>query len=276
MSNIPAWATTSGDVWAERWLQLDRGLAGVAGRLDPAILAAAPPGPFRALDIGCGAGSTSLALAEARPDASVIACDLSPSLLRVAEGRLAGTLAKPLLGDAQDVAVREGPFDFFFSRHGVMFFADPARAFQTFRQASNAGASLVFSCFENWPANLWASELAEAAAGRAVESPGREPGAFAFADREYARSILESAGWADATHRSVEFDYVTGSGNGAVEEALSLLCAVGPASAILRDLHQGEQERAVLRMRAVIERHFDGTRVTFPAAASLWSAVAGA
>ena len=276
MPNPPQWATTSGDVWAERWPELDRGQAGVAERLDPAILAAARPGPFRALDIGCGAGSTSLALATARPDATIIACDLSPSLVKVAEGRLAGTSVEVLLGDAAAVAAREGPFDLFFSRHGVMFFADPVHAFRSLRNAANPGASLVFSCFENWAANIWASELASAAAGHPVDPPGREPGGFAFADPEHAQAILESSGWTEVSRQPVNFRYLAGSGAEAVALALSLLCAVGPASILLRDLDGDDKDQAVQRMRAMIERYFNGSKVEFPACACLWTARAGA
>lgn len=272
MSTPPQWATISGDVWAERWPQLDRGLAEVADILDPAILAAAPAAPFRALDIGCGAGSTSLSLAKARPDAAIIACDLSPSLVQIAEKRLVGTAATPMLGDAQDVAAREGPFDLFFSRHGVMFFADPPAAFRTLRQSASAGAPLIFSCFEDWLANPWASKLTSAAAGRPEDSPGREPGGFAFADPDYARSILDSAGWTGAIRHSFQFRYVAGSGAGAIDEAMSLLCAVGPASLILRDLGEHDRAQAVQRMRAEVERHYNGAEVAFPGAACLWSA----
>lgn len=276
MGVSPQWATVTGDIWAERWRELERGLAGVAEQLDRSILAAAPPGPFRALDIGCGAGSTSLALASARPDATIIACDLSPSLAKVAEGRLAGTSARVVPGDAVQIAADEAPFNLLFSRHGVMFFADPVAAFSVIRRAACPGAALVFSCFENWAANSWASDLASAAAGQRVDPPGREPGGFAFADDDYVRSILESAGWIDAARQSIPFRYVAGSGVGAVPQALSLLCAVGPASIVLRDLDGDDRDQAVERMRAVIERHFDGSSVAFPAVASLWTARGGA
>lgn len=274
MPNAPRWATVTGDVWAGRWPELDRGLSGVAERLDPAIVAAAPPGPFRALDIGCGAGSTSLALAAARPDASIIACDLSPSLIEVARQRFIGTAATAMLGDAEQIAVREGPFDLLFSRHGVMFFTDPPRAFRTFHAAAKPGASLVFSCFEDWVGNAWASELASAAAGHIVEFPGREAGGFAFADPHHVQSLLESAGWANAERKTVAYRYVAGSGQGAVAQARSLLSSVGPASVILRDLEGPARDRAVERMRSVIERHVARDEVAFPAVASLWTATA--
>ena len=44
-----------------------------------------------------------------------------------------------------------------------------------------------------------------------------------------------AAGWNGATMQSIPFRYIAGSGAGAVDEALSLLCVVGPASIILRD-----------------------------------------
>lgn len=272
----PGWATTSGDAWARRWPELDRGLAGVAERLDAAILAAAPAGPFRALDIGCGAGSTSLVLAKARADATIIACDLSPSLVSIATDRLAGLSVEVMLGDAAAISCEQGPFDGIFSRHGVMFFADPERAFRNFRNAAKPGARLVFTCFDDWAANHWASQLASAAAGMPVDPPGREPGGFAFADPSHVRSTLESAGWSAAEPKSIKFRYVVGRGATAIAEAMSLLCSVGPASVVLRDLNGPDKNCAVQRMGEVIERHFDGDTVQFPAAAWLWSARAGA
>lgn len=275
MSTTPQWSTNTGDVWADRWPEIDQALADLATVLNPAIAAAAPRRPFRALDVGCGAGSTSIALAEARSDASIIACDLSPSLVRIAEDRLAGTSAQVVLGNAEAVAVREGPFDLIFSRHGVMFFSDPVAAFRTLRASANPGAALVFSCFQDWVSNPWASELASAAAVRTLPPPGREPSGFAFADPEYVQAILDSAGWTDIEWRAVPFRYVAAGGNHAVDDALSFLGAIGPASRVVGELPDQEKRGAVQRMKDVIERHFTGEAVEFAAAAWIWSARAG-
>jgi len=275
MSTTFDWATKSGDVWSERWREIDRALSELASELNSAIVATAPPRPFSALDIGSGAGATSKALVAARPDGSIVACDLSPALARIAEERLAGSPVSVLLGDAEEIVGREGPFDLIFSRHGVMFFTDPVRAFRAFRMAANPGASLVFSCFQDWSANPWASELASAAAGRALPPPGREPSGFAFAEPEYVREILSSAGWTDVEWRSVPFRYIAAEGEQAIDRALTFLCEIGPASRIVRELPEGERTAAVQRMRSVIERHFDGNAVEFPAAAWIWSAKAG-
>lgn len=271
------WATTTGDIWAERWRDLDRALAALSPQLIDAVVQAAPTGPFRAFDVGCGAGTTTLAVAEECPDASIIACDLSPSLVRIANERAEtlGSSVRVVLGDAEALALSEGPFDIIFSRHGIMFFPDPVRAFGSLRRAAVRGGSLVFSCFRQWADNPWASELASAAAGRTLPPPGREPSGFAFADPDYVREIFGSSGWTEAEPRAASFEYVAGEGAEAVEQALSLLSAVGPASAVMRGLSPEERGGAIRRLREAIECHVDGDVVRFAAAAWIWSAKAG-
>lgn len=273
MSATPEWASTTGDAWARRWQNAEQALAGLAVQLDAAIVAAAPEGCFRALDIGYGAGSTSIALAAVRPEATIVACDLSPSLVGIARQRtedIAGI--EVVLGDAAEVATRHGPFDLFLSRHGVMFFDDPVRAFRAFAEASIPGAAILFSCFQDWSANPWASELASAAAGAALPPPGREPSGFAFAEPRYVEGILAASGWSEAQARPTKFRYVAGTGGHAVDEALSLLSELGPASRVLAGLAEDERGPAVSRMRKVVERRFDGRTVSFDAAAWIWSA----
>ena len=273
MNEAPDWANLSGDIWARRWRDTDRGLSELGAELDAAILDAAPSGPFRALDIGCGPGSTSLELAGTRPDATIVACDLSPALVQLAESRLASAAnVRVLLGDAAEVARSDGPFDLVFSRHGVMFFDDPVRAFRDIRAATAAGGELVFSCFRDWAQNPWASELVEAAAGRELPPPGREAGGFAFSDPDYVRALLHQAGWADAAARPVAFRYLAGDGDDAVEHALGFFSNLGPASRVLAGLPESERAAGLKRMRRAIERQFDGVSVTFPAAAWIWSA----
>lgn len=271
----PEWATTSGDAWARRWRDTDAGLAGLSPYLLSAISASAPAGPFKAFEVGCGAGSTAIAVAGALPQATITACDISPALVHIARQRTQDMPAiRVLSGDAEALAANEGPFDLIFSRHGVMFFPDPVRAFRALRSAANPGASLVFSCFRGWASNPWASELASAAAGRPLPSPGREPSGFAFADRDYVRQIFSSSGWIEAEPRAVDFAYVAAQGHDAVEHAMAYLSEIGPASRIFDSMPEQDRSGAVERMRSVIEAHFDGEAVAFPAAAWIWRATA--
>jgi SAM-dependent methyltransferase len=275
MSSLLDWSGSNGDSWARLWPDTDRALGELALVLDAAILSAAPPGTFRALDVGCGAGSTTIALAEARPDARIVAVDLSPALIETSRTRTRGLANVEVeFGDAVAVAARRGPFDLIFSRHGVMFFDDPAAAFVTLRESAAPAGQLIFSCFRDWTANRWASDLSEAAAGRPVAPPGREPSGFAFAEPDYVSGLLTGAGWSDVAFRPIDFCYVAGEGVDAVDQALAFLSTIGPASSVLRSLQEHERAAATARMRSALERDCHEGRVEFQAAAWIWSGVA--
>ena len=153
-TGLSDWATHSGCVWARRWRDTDAGLAGLAPHLLDTIRDCAPAGNFRAFEIGCGPGSTTLEVAAALPAAEIIACDVSADLAEIARQRTADlSRVRVVEGDAEQVAAREGPSDLFYSRHGVMFFAEPVKAFRAFRASARPGASIVFSCFQSWESN---------------------------------------------------------------------------------------------------------------------------
>ena len=277
MTDSTQWQTNVGSVWAEEWRRTDRSFADLAPHLEAAILDAAP-GTGAVLDIGCGAGSTSLALAAARPTLSVTGIDLSPDLVAVAAERGAdlpnvrfqvadaADPPPPILGGAHDLAI---------SRHGVMFFADPVAAFTTIRDLLKPGAPLVFSCFQSPNRNPWASQLAEAVGGEPLDASGAAPGPFAFADPDHVADILREAGWSDGHARDVDYTYVVGEGADPVGDAQSFLTRIGPAARALANLSEADRSDALARLHAVLERHrFAGT-VTFPAAAWIWTARAG-
>jgi len=80
-----------GDVWAQEWRRTVRTLAPVNQALVAAALAAAgAKGARTILDVGCGAGTTSFALADALPEARITGVDLSPALVAVAWERAEG------------------------------------------------------------------------------------------------------------------------------------------------------------------------------------------
>ena len=277
MAVTPDWAKATGDVWADRWPNLDRALSGVSPHLLSAMLEAAPAGAFQAFDIGCGAGTTTISLAEARSDAEIVACDLSPSLAEIAEKRTKMfSNVRVALGDAEALATREGPFDLFYSRHGVMFFPNPVRAFASICEGAKRAGAIVFSCFQGWDENPWASEVASVTAGRVIPAPGREPSGFAFSDPDYVREILCASGWTQLEGRIVNFEYLPGEGPDALVQAISLLTEVGPASAILKALDDANRAPALNRLRTIVEQHFDGSAVRFPGSIWVWTARAAA
>jgi len=275
------WIGRVGDTWADEWRRTDRSFADLSRHLDRAIAAAAPAGAFRALDIGCGAGGTTLALAAARTDATIVGIDLSEALVAVARDRrnaadgpgqaVAAARVDFVGGDVLDLAGVHGPFDLLYSRHGVMFFDDPVVAFTRLHSAATPGARLVFSCFRARADNAFATAPAEALG---LAPPAAGPGPFAFADRDHVAAILAAAGWRRAMATPVDFAYRAGAGADAVADALDLLQRIGPAAAALRTQSGEERTASVERLRAVIARYRVGDAVDFPAAAWIWSAIA--
>lgn len=269
MTSAIDWRAQVGTVWAEEWRRTDRAFAGLVPHLDAAIRAAAPAEAFAALDIGCGAGATAAALATARSDAQVTGVDLSADLLDVARARHAGM---PNLGflhaDAIDAAATLTPLDLLFSRHGVMFFADPHAAFMRLRAAMRPGGALVFSCFAALADNPWATLLAPAA----PPSAGYVPGPFAFADPAATHAILTAAGWDAADPALVRFDYRVGAGDDPVEDALAFFARIGPAARLLRDAAPAERPILADRLRVTLAAQRNGAVVDFPAAAWIWTA----
>ena len=273
MTSAEEWSGRVGESWAAEWRRTDRSFTNFTPHLDAAIRDAAPT-RGKALDIGCGAGGTSLALAEAWPDLGIVGVDLSSDLLAVAKERAQGRSGLRFVpGDALRVAAEEAPIDFFYSRHGVMFFADPVAAFAAFRAAASPAAPLVFSCFRAVIHNSWASEVPGAILGTVPPEPqAGAPGPFAFADPERVALILERAGWRDVVHRAVDFAYRAGAGEDSVADAVAFFSRIGPAAPLLRAAPEDERARMRERLAAVAERHCVGDVVEFSASAWIWSA----
>lgn len=276
MTNAAEWSGRVGAAWAEEWRLTDMSFADLARSLDAAIRAAAPDAG-RALDIGCGAGATSIALARACPALRVTGVDLSAPLVAAATARAAGL---PNLGfrvaDIVDVAPGEtagGHFDLAFSRHGVMFFDDPFAAFGHIRAMLRPGAALVFSCFADMARNPWAGELARLA-GAAPPGDGVswQPGPFAFADADFVRTILAAAGFADAAPRLVDYRYRVGEGPDALEQAVHFFHRIGPAARALAAVPDEEQAEIGVRLRRFLAERLGDDGVVFPAAAWIWTA----
>ena len=133
--------------WAEQHEREDRALAGLATAL--LELAAAQPGE-RVLDIGCGAGTTVLALvAQVGSSGYVLGADVSDQSAARARERIATAglrQAEVICADVATHAFAGGSFDLAFSRLGVMFFDDPTAAFVNVHRAMRPGDGRRWQC----------------------------------------------------------------------------------------------------------------------------------
>lgn len=185
--------------------------------------AARTAGARTVLDVGCGTGGTTLALAHALgPDAHITGIDIAAPMLAAARERLeeaagaagassaAGVAAVELVeGDAQTYGFERGVFDLVVSRCGVMFFEDPVAAFANLRAATRAGGGLRMVVWRSAEENAFMTAAVRAA--RPLVAPEllpepvpNAPGQFAFANERFLRGVLEEAGWADVELRELD------------------------------------------------------------------------
>ncbi|AZF07199.1 class I SAM-dependent methyltransferase [Pseudomonas sp. R5-89-07] len=252
---VADWNGKSGEYWVANQARLDAMMA-VFGQA--AIEAAAPATGERVLDVGCGAGATSLELA-VRVGASghVLGVDISEPLI----GR-ARTLAPPnapalfQVADASSAELPEGAFDILFSRFGVMFFDDPVAAFANMRRALKPGGRVAFVCWRGAAENDWV-RLPMGALKGIVPPPAppapEAPGPFSFGDPERVVRILTAAGFTDIAIEPFDAAIPFGAGGtreAAIDDAVKMAFEGGPLSRVLADQSDDIRARAAAAVRA--------------------------
>jgi SAM-dependent methyltransferase len=189
---LAAYRTGGGVSYAAYGQQLRRGIAALnrpmflhelASTWLPAMpdldrrLRAGPPA--RVLDLGCGLGASSIALARAYPNAQVLGVDLDEA--SVTEARVAAAEAGVadrisfVVGDAAQVAA-EGPFDLITIFEALHDMGDPEGALRAAR-ALLADDGQVLVADERWPtpsprrATWWSGSCTAGASCTACPQP---------------------------------------------------------------------------------------------------------
>src|SRR3982751_3867582 len=168
------WNGAVGHAWVESQAVLDRLFEPLADRL--ADLAAARR-PDRLLDIGCGTGSTTVAIARRLgPTGACLGGDISEPMLAAARARAEreGVAATFICADAQTYPFDPASIDLIVSRFGVMFFQDPAAAFANLRRAAREDAELHMIVWRGAADNPFMT-VAERAAAPLLPLPERQP-----------------------------------------------------------------------------------------------------
>lgn len=266
------WQGQVGDIWAHEWQRTDRSFAELSDELIArAVTLAEDHGLRQILDVGCGAGSTSLALADRIAGSEVLGIDVSTSLIDLALSRETDGSCRFEVADASLWSDDNFTPDLLFSRHGVMFFEHPEAAFAHLADVAAPGARLVFSCFRSPAENAWASGLAKLAPSD-VAFDVDAPGPFSFADEEKVRTILAVAGWTDINAETVNFRYIAGAGDYAVADAIGFFNRIGPAARALREADDADRPAILEKLKIFVEENHLSGRVAFPAAAWIWTA----
>jgi SAM-dependent methyltransferase len=269
VDEIAYWNGPGGQRWLNRQATQDVLLAPIGEIL---LERAAPRAGQFALDIGCGCGATTFALARrVAPGGHVLGIDVSALMLqRARELAPVGLPVEFALADATVYSFEAGRADLLCSRFGVMFFADPVRSFGNMRRGLRAGAWLAFACWRLPRENPWLMVPLQQAyrhVPRLPEVGPEDPGPFSFAGEHRVRGVLESAGFSAIRLEPVDLllDLAIGGG---LEAAVGTAVGMGPASRALDGQPPALRAAAEESIRAALARHQVGDSVPLPAA--LW------
>src|SRR5262249_53995961 len=139
---VEAWNTVLFDKFV-RFRHLITGGLGLHG--DLALARYAPRAGARALDVGCGFADTTLQIARIVGDAGrAVGVDAAANFIAGGRREVEEAGARNVDLCVADVQTDDlgGPYDYAFSRMGVMFFASPVAAFRNVRRALAPGARL--------------------------------------------------------------------------------------------------------------------------------------
>lgn len=277
MTQVPAppadqaayWNQAGGQAWVDLQNLMDR----LNRPIEEVLVARAFPGAGkRVIDIGCGAGATTLGMAKRLgPEGLSLGVDISGPLIEIAKAQaIAG--AQFVEADAQTYDFGAPGFDAAMSRFGVMFFSNFDAAFANIRAGLKPGAELVFACWRKPADNPMAVIASRAAAPFLPPTPPTDPlapGRFAFADPDRVHGILQRSGWAQ-----INIDRLDTPTPVALPDLVTLSLRMGPVAAALRD----QDETARAKVRDAVERSLAAEAVdgVVPMVAGCWLVTARA
>lgn len=237
---IEYWNGPSSLKWVRNQQRMDRTL----GAFSQHVMDVADVSPGESvLDVGCGCGSTSLELgARVGVSGRVLGVDVSHPMLEVARSVPTDLPVEFVEADASSHDLGREAFDLVFSRFGVMFFADPDRAFAHIGGAVRSGGRVAFACWRPLSENPWML-VPVLVAKEFVQLPPRpgpeEPGPFSFADPERVKRILTNGGFTDIQVQPHDHAMVMGD---TVAEAIQTALEVGPVGSVASEADTATQQ----------------------------------
>jgi SAM-dependent methyltransferase len=246
---IEAWNTVLFDKFSKQRATVSGALAPLGER---AMALRTPPRDGRVVDIGCGFGDTTLALATRCRE--VVGVDAAEQFLEVARREAAGfPNVSYQVCDVEEHVVG-GPYDYVFARMGTMFFNQPVFALRNMREACNPGATLNMVVWRKKAANeCWA--IAEQVAIDLVGEQDKGdnitcgPGPFSMASPDLVSDQLHAAGWRDPVFARSDGLYRIGA---TVDDAIDFAISLGPAGEVMRlagELAVAKRDQIVANLR---------------------------
>ena len=258
---IKLWNGSAGRAWVEEQALVDGVLAPFQDLLLEAVRASRPR---QVLDVGCGTGSTTAAVARLLGDSGrCTGIDVSEPMIAAARARAEAERAPAsfVCADAQAHAFEPGSFDMVISRFGVMFFADPVQAFANLGRATREGGELRFIAWRSAAENPFMTTAERAAAPLLPNLPAGEPdapGRFALADADRVARILEEGGWTAIDIQPVDVQCTLPE-----KDLLRYLSRFGPVGTALSEADETTRARVLETIRAAFDPYVHGEIVRY-------------
>jgi len=253
-------------------------VAGLAQHGEAAMRMYPPEPGDRVLDIGCGFGDTTQELAGiVGAEGEAVGVDVAEPFIEASIKEAAHAGVKNVDFFATDVQIGDlrGPYDYAFSRMGVMFFANPVQAMRNIRESLRPGARLVATVWRRKLDNEWLNR-AEQVAEQYLEQPDEPedvrcgPGPFSMANADTVSEQLQIAGFERPTLTRCDLPIKIGDD---LDHAVEFNLAIGPAAELLRICPADEVERLRPRVEQEIREvlsDYQRADGTIAAPASTW------
>jgi SAM-dependent methyltransferase len=193
----------------------------------------------RVLDIGCGFGDSTREIgAIVGPSGQAVGVDAAPRFVGAAEeeARAAGLgNTRFLIADVERDDLG-GPYDYAFSRFGVMFFTNPVAAFRNVRRSLTDDAKLGVVVWRKKEDNAWVHD-AERAVENIVPLPQTTdeatcgPGPFSMASPDLVSAQILAAGYSRPAFERFDTTIRIGAD---LPDAIDFAMSLGPAGEIMR------------------------------------------
>lgn len=224
-------------------------VAGLAGHSDEILKRSLYPNGVRVLDVGCGFGDSTIAIARlVGPRGEAVGVDCAEKFVRAAEREAAQAGVSNARFFKADVQADDlgGPYDFAFARFGTMFFTMPGAALRNIRTALKPGGVLTQIVWRKREDNPWlhdaelkVREIVPVVSHEDTDQVHCGPGPFSMAGPDMVSTMLMSVGYTAVTFERFDTDICIGRD---LDDAIEFAMALGPAGEIIR-LAGAEGER---------------------------------
>jgi SAM-dependent methyltransferase len=272
------WDAERARFWLEHLAAMEAPLAPVATAIFATVDLQAGE---RVLDVGCGAGATTIEAAErVGPDGPVWGIDISPAMIDAARGRSAAPNLEWVVADAAEYDFPPEGFDAIISRFGMMFFASPERAFRRLNSACRPGGRMVASAWPHrdrapyfaLPYDIVTSVLERRGAAYTPMPPDQGP--FSLGNEQRTTQLLAAAGWMDV-RCSLRGDPLYLRGHATVEQVADALVESNSAQGVLVGQPDEILDEARTALIEGLGPWHDGTGIALPGGFMLITASRG-